>query len=271
MRERRWDLVGPLCVAAAACRVSLADMRVVHGGGRWVFGWLTRTLCQVVFFSSLGVVIGDRQVTHFVFLGSALMLAVMDAVLAVNAISWDVGLGMLEVQVRAPQPLWATAVGRGIAWPFSGAATSTIGLLGIGPLVGVAWGLADIPAVVVLVLVTAAGSYGLALTLGALALRVPRLRNVVSNLGYLAVTILSGVFVSTDSWPAGVRLMAQTLPSTHALTALREIAADEGTAALWPHLPLAALAGALWSVAAGVAFGAVARALRRDGMSEAFA
>ncbi len=250
----------------AAGRVALADARAIHGGGRWLCGWLTRCLCQVAYFASLGWLVGDAATGRYVAVGACVMLAVMDAMLAVGATAWDVGLRTLESQVHAPQAMFWTALGRGWVWPASGVLTSLVALAALAPALGVRWQHAWV--VPVAALAAAAGTYPVALTLGALTLFAHRARSVVANLGYLATTVLTGAFTPVADLPAVLRPVSDLLPSAHALQAVRA-AAGQAPGTSPGHALLWSLAtGLLWLAIAAAAFPIVERTVRARGIPD---
>jgi ABC-2 type transport system permease protein len=232
---------------------AMADFRATYTWKSWSFGWLGRMLAQVAFFTGLGQVIGQPGGVRFLALGNALMVCVIDTMAVVATTSGERRAGTLSLIVASPaNPVWVF-VGRSVHWPLSGTATSLVALFGLGPVFGLSWPPGQILPVVALVLLTAFSTYCLGLFLAVLVLNVPRLRNVVSNAGYLAMMAFCGVQVPVGFWPPAVRAAAQAVPLTHTLAALRLVNAGAGAAAAWPAL-LAALTGAGWLLAALGAF-----------------
>lgn len=253
-----------LALVVAAGRVAAADLRTIYTPLTWTLGWVGRMLAQVLFFATIGLLLPDGDAVTYLFVGQAVMACVVESFFAVASTTWERGAGTLPLLVASPAPLWPVLVGRSAQWVPSGVATSAIALLGLGPLLGVTWTPgAALVAVGVLVLVSA-GSYAFALLLGAAVLRAPRWRNAVGNVGHLVVMLLAGVTVPVSTWPAWCGVVAQALPLTHGLRAVRALqaGADDGVPV---DAALTALTGAGWLGAAALAFTAVARAGRRDG------
>lgn len=86
------------------------------------------------------------------------------------------------------------------------------------------------------------------------------------NAAFLITMAIGGVQVPTGFWPFGVRLLAQTLPATHGVAAVRALADGAGPAAVARPAAFAAVAGLLWLAVALTAFRLSAeRARRHDG------
>jgi ABC-2 type transport system permease protein len=252
-------------VIRVSAQNALADLRMVYTWKSWTFGWLGRMLAQVIFFSLLGEALGQPSTTRYLVVGNALMTCVVESMLVVASTTWERVAGTLPLLVAAPVRLGWVFVGRSLQWPVSGTATSSVSLLVLGPAFGVSWSLVAVPAVVGLVLLTAFATYSLGLFLGALVLQASNLRNIVSNASYFGMMAICGVAVPVGYWPAPVRWLAQVVPLTHSLAALRTVAAGGSPAAAARQSALAAVIGVAWLAAALAAFGAVAQHGRRAG------
>jgi ABC-2 type transport system permease protein len=233
---------------------AVADFKATYTWKSWLFGWLGRMLAQVVFFTGLGRVLDQPDSVRFLALGNALMTCVVDTMAVVATTSGERRAGTLGLLVSSPaDPVWVFA-GRSLHWPISGTATALVALFGLGPLFGVTWSASQIPAVVLLTVLTALGTYCFGLFLAVLVVNVPRLRNVISNCAYLGMMAFCGVQVPLDFWPRGIQVSAQAIPLTHTLQALRAVN-DGGTAAeVLTHVVPALLAAAFWLCAALATF-----------------
>ena len=258
-------VAGPLRVVRQSAVVALADLRSVYTVKSWTFGWLTRMLAQVVVFSLIGTLLGDPARLRYLVVGNALMTCVVETMMVVASTSWERTTGTLPLLVAAPGRVAWVFAGRSVFWPMSGAATSVIALLGLAPLFGVRWSAAQVPVVVLLVLLTAATTYCVGLCVAGLTLSVSGLRNVASNVSYLSMMAVCGVVVPTDFWPAPVRALAAALPLTHSLAALRGLGRGDPAAALLGDVGWSLLLGAGWLIAAAGAFTAFVRSGRRAG------
>jgi ABC-2 type transport system permease protein len=259
-----WRIVR--CSAANAA----ADLRATYTWSTWLFGWLLRMLCQVVFFTLAGQTFSGGGNQRFLFLGNALTLCAIESMMVVASSAWERRAGTLPLLVAAPADVSWIFVGRSLQWLPSGCATSLAALLGLGPFFGVDWDPATAAVAVVLVAATAAGTYCFGLLLSALVLAASSWRNVASNVAYLSMMAVSGVEVPVDYWPLPVRVLAWAMPLTHELDALRTLTGGGSAASVAAEALLGLAVGAAWLVAAVVLLRAMAARGRRDG-SIAFA
>ncbi|MFH8769466.1 ABC transporter permease [Streptomyces sp. NPDC017958] len=259
-------VIGVGRVVGAAAANALADFRATYTWYSWTFGWLGRMLCQVTFFALIGSYLHSPGQTRYLVLGNSVMTCVIEAMTVVVSTSWERAHGTLALLAAAPSEMGWVFLGRSLQWPVSGCATSLVALVLLDPLFGVQFTAARLPALVVLVLLTAFSTYCFGLFLGAFVLAAPAVRNIVFNTAFLVTMAISGVQVPTGFWPFGVRLLADTLPATHGVAAVRALADGAGPAAVARPAACAALAGALWLAAALTAFRVSAqRARRHDG------
>ncbi|USQ80172.1 ABC transporter permease [Ornithinimicrobium faecis] len=252
-------------VITAAARGALADLRTIYTPFTWTVGWLGRIIMQVIFFALIGTLLGSREAVIYLFVGQAVMATVTECFMAIPSTTWERRTGTLALLTAAPGPLWPVFVGRSLQWLPSGVATGSIVLLAVGPFFGVTWSLGAGLLLVPALAVVAVSMYAVALTLAAVVLRGPRWRNVVSNLSVLVVMLLSGATVPVTTWPNWLQALAQVLPVTHGLEAIRVLEVDGVVREVWPPLGLALVLGAGWFVVAGCAFTLFGEAGRRDG------
>ncbi|MGW1536297.1 ABC transporter permease [Streptomyces aureus] len=253
-------------VVRAAAANALADFRATYTWYSWTFGWLGRMLCQVTFFALIGTFLHSAEQTRYLVLGNSVATCVIEAMTVVVSTSWERAHGTLALLAAAPSEMGWVFVGRSLQWPVSGCGTSLVALLVLDPLFGVHFAAAQVPVLVLLVVLTAFGTYGFGLFLGAFVLAAPAVRNIVYNAAFLVTMAISGVQVPTSYWPFGVRLVAEALPATHGLAAVRALADGASPAAITRPALYAAVTGVLWLTAALTAFRLSAqRARRHDG------
>ncbi|MFJ8162626.1 ABC transporter permease [Streptomyces sp. NPDC096136] len=245
-----------------------ADLRAVYTWKTWIFGWLGRMLAQVTFFTLLGKAVGGPSGAEYLVLGNALMTCVIESLSVVASSGWERAAGTLGLLAASPARITSVFVGRSLQWPVSGTGTSLVALFALGPLFGLDWEPGQVLPAVGLVVLTALGSYCFGLFLAALVLNASGLRNVVSNVGYLLMMAVCGVQVPVAYWPAWVGVVAEAVPLTHTLAALRALVRGDGAAAVAGHAAAGALVGLGWLAAAHLAFGLQLARGRRAGTIE---
>jgi ABC-2 type transport system permease protein len=109
-------------------------------------------------------------------------------------------------------------------------------------------------------------TYLFAIFLSAVMAKARSGRWVALNVGYIGLTAVCGFLIPIGFWPAPAGWLAQILPYTHALEAIRGLViggVPASTIVRDAGLELAAIAG--WFTAARVAFGLSVERARRDG------
>lgn len=252
-------------VVRAAARVAVADLRTVYTPLTWGVGWLGRIIMQVLFFALIGSLLGDPEAVRYLFVGQAVMACVVEVFMSIPSTTWERMTGTLALLTAAPGPLWPVFVGRSLQWLPSGMTTASIVLFGVGPFFGVRWSLTSALATVLVLGLVAVSMYAVALSLAAVVLRGRRWRNVVSNVSHTTVMLLCGVTVPIAVWPGVLQGVAQVLPLTHGLAAIREVQAGVALAEVAPQTGVVVLLGAGWYAVAIAAFTLFGEVGRRDG------
>ncbi|MEV7179420.1 ABC transporter permease [Kitasatospora sp. NPDC093679] len=238
------------------------DYRSMFTWRSWAGGWLVRLLCQVLFFATLGTLLGSAQATGEIAFGNAAALGPLAALGVVSSTVGERRSGTLEFLLVTRANPFLVLASRGLHWVLDGMLTSSVALAVVPLLLPVPLHLPALPAVVAVNLLVSLSSYCLALTLSGISLRHPESRMYLTagtTIGYL---LLCGITtpVPQDGLPAR---LAAVLPITHGLALMRRLA--EG--APFSFGPLLAEAGValLWGVAAYLTLGLALRRAVRTG------
>jgi ABC-2 type transport system permease protein len=261
-------VVHALRVTRVSAANAYADLKEIYTWKTWLLGWLMRMLAQVTMFTLVGKLLGSPEQMRFLVVGNALMTCVVEAMMVVASSTWERDCGTLPLLLASPVSLTWVFVGRSLQWLVSGVGTSMVGLLVLAPVVGVTWQPAQIPALGLLVVLTATTSYSFGLALSAVVVTAPGSRNIVSNLSYLLMMAICGVDVPVTFWPPWVQAVASALPLTHALAAVRALAAGDGPAAVVAPSAVALALGGCWLLVANAGFRVVVRVTRISGRSD---
>ena len=246
----------------------MSFLRVFFVGGyiayRALFNWMRPSiyiptmlgapLFQVLFFAYIGRYTRLEDDAFFV-VGNAVQLSSMAGIygmaMTIGGERWTQTLSPL---LATPANRLALFLGRGVPLLANGILTSAFAF-------GVGWWLLDfslaaetIPALLVVVVVSAAACTSLGLVIGALGLRA---RDVffLANLVVFLLVLLSGANVPLDALPGWVEAISRSLPLTHGILAAREVAAGAS---------LGDVSGLVWTEAGiGAAYAALAYALFR--------
>jgi ABC-2 type transport system permease protein len=262
-------VIGPVQVARTLRQggvVAYADLRAFYTWKTWAGGWLVRLLTQVGFYSLLASWVGDPAYVTRVVLGAALLICVTEPMMAVASTTWDrLFVGSAPLLAASPVEPGVFYAGRSLQWPCSAVVTSSVALAVMSQFFDVTWSPAQIPVLVALLVVNAFAGYCVALFVGALALVASGFRNVMSSIAIMTTTAFCGAFVPVDFWPPPLAVLAQGIPATHGIEAVRLLQAGSGTAAVVGAAGQAVLVAAGWYAAAFFLFRALFARARKTG------
>ncbi|MEU5464748.1 ABC transporter permease [Streptomyces althioticus] len=255
-------------VVRGALVTGFADFRALYTVRSWTLGWMSRVLCQVSFFALAGRLLADEEATRFLLIGNAVSIMVLEASVVVASTAWERASGTLPLLVAAPVHPAFVFFGRSLFGVAVGTVSSSVALLALAPLFGVA--LPWPAAVLVVPLITLVGfaCYCFFLVLAGLALRATHLRNLVSNVAALGLIAFCGVQVPLVFWPSWIQAVAGFLPLTHGLQAVRLLLDSAGAGQVVAATALELLIGVGWLVIAVLTFRGFVESGRRDGSIE---
>lgn len=255
-------------ILRASAAVGLADLRAIYTWQTWTFAWLSRILCQVAFFALIGRLLNSPSETRFLLIGNAVYMVTMVAMFACVSAAWERQLGTLPLLIASPSGFFAAFAGRSINWMIDGTACATVALYALGPLFGVhaPWpqALLAVPIIACIALSTTC----FALVLAGIVLRHLDQRSLVTNIGYFALMLLAGVEVPLTALPASIRVIADCLPLTHGLQAVRLLYSAAPLSHVAGQTALEIITGICWSGVAWLVFFHLAHRGRRDGSIE---
>jgi ABC-2 type transport system permease protein len=244
-----------------------ADYTAIYTWKSWLTGWYLRVLAQVIFFALIGRLLRSDQQTWYLLVGNAVMLAAMEGLLALNLVNWERDSGTLQLLVASPSSPVVVFAARG-AYLIADGLVSSLGALFVAGLLfrlPLPW--PRILLVVPLTLLVGVSAYCFGTFLAGLLIRARRLNGLVSNVGIVVFMTLCGVNVPLAAYPQPVAYVAQLLPLTHGLSAIRDVLAGDVSAA-WGQAALETAVGLGWLLLCLVTFGRFVRHGRRDGTLE---
>lgn len=244
------------------------DYRSIYTWRTWLLGWYLRVVSQVVFFALIGELLGSRARTHELLVGMATLLAAVTSFIAVASTAWERWSGTLPLLVASPSSPVIVFAGRSVTFIGDALLTSLGSFFAAALIFGLPLPWPRVLLVPPLMLLVAASSYMLALFLGGVVLRAMSTRNVVSNLATGTMMAIGGVAVPVAYYPEPVQWLAEVLPLTHGLRAIRETLAGEGAATILTNVGFEGIVGVGWLAAALLTFDHLAESGRRDGSIE---
>jgi len=248
-----------------ATRSGLSDFSIIFTVWTWLFGWGLRILAQVLFYLVIGSLLGAGQ-GRYLMIGNTVFLMAAHSLSTSASLTWERQNGTLPLLVASPTPPSIVLIGRSLFWIPDGLICAMAAFLILGPVAGVHFTAAALGWTAILLAVTGIACYGLGCFLGSLMLVVPDLRNVVGNAMTTVMMILCGVNLQPDALGPAAQRVAEFLPLTHGLSAIR-LTLDSGgaSAEVGRQALLELAAGSAWLVMAVVALQVLARRSRRNG------
>ncbi|MEV4443621.1 ABC transporter permease [Streptomyces sp. NPDC049577] len=204
-------------------QAGFADYRRMFTWRTWLFGWLLRLLAQVAFFASLGRLLGAPESRDYIALGNAALLGPLGALGVVASCAAERRAGTLPFLLlgrAAPLPVLAA---RGAYWVCDAAVTAALATALLPLVTGFSLPTGALAAVLALEVLGTVSCYALALTLTPLSMRFPESRGYLTSGVLVLLMLFGGVNTAPASGPGAV--VAALLPMTHALTAIRALAA----------------------------------------------
>jgi len=255
----------PIRIFGQGLVVGWSDFKLFWTWQSWILSWLLRTLCQAMIWVLLGRMLGSEQATNYLLVGNAVLAGPSSVCWAIAAAAWDRWDGTYPLLVIAPSQLLPAIAGRSFVWVINGIVTSWVVFL----VLGLGFDLHFPPRTLVLLplltILTCGSTFGYSLFVGSFVARVRRLR-ILFNFGSTNVLMaLSGVSVPITFWPRSVQAIAQMLPVTHGLYAVRKSFAGGAIADIVQAALRELGVGIGWLLLAILASRLLANVGRRDG------
>jgi ABC-2 type transport system permease protein len=248
--------------------VAFAELQAVYSLRSWALGWLLRLLFQVGFFTSIGYFVESDAVVEFLVVGNAVLLVALDATVVIMSSVNERQSGTLPLLVASPAGYVTVFLGRGVHWIATGMASASITLFLLAPAFGVPIRPAAALPIVGVLLAIGVAAYCYGAAIGALVLQFIESRWIALNVSYMTLMVVAGVNVPVDFWPRPVALVAQVLPVTHGLEAVRLVLAAAPASAVLARAGLELAVAAAWLTLAAVGYTYLGERGRADGSIE---
>lgn len=261
-------LTDSLRVLRHATAFAITELGAIYTWQSWAFGWVLRVITQVIFYALIGILLDDPNLVQFLLVGNVALIAASTAMFAIPSTQWERYAGTLPLLVAAPSRVMWVFLGRSVEWFADGLATSVIALVIVAPIFGVSITPGQLLLVIPLLLLVIVTTYGMATFLGAIVLRKPDVRNVVSNLTISTMAIVTGANIPVEFFAAPIQWFAQVFPLTHGLQAIRGTISGAPWAAIGPDVALCLGVGVIWMAIAAFSFERFVEGGRKDGSIE---
>ena len=234
----------------------------------WLLGWMARILGQAAFFALLGRLLESDDSVRFLLIGNSVVVGGMAANWAVPASTWDRSSGVYPLLVIAPTSMLPAIIGRTSIWMVNGIASSLMAFLVLGMVFSVRLPLPEALLLALFVPLTCVSAFSFALFLGCLVVRVPRLRNILFLNATSLAMVACGVSVPVEYWPRVVQIIANLLPLTHGLHAIRLLLDGASAGPILEATALEVSVALSWLIISMLLMDRLADAGRREGSIE---
>lgn len=212
-------------VFAAAAHLSFGEFFGLYPPRLYPVAWVPRLIFQLVFFALLAQFLGGPEYLSFVVIGAVAQATYLGALgFTVASITWEQGAGTVPLLVASPSSALLVFIGRNLAMLANGVVSGVLTLVFAAVLFGLDLTPTQLVLVVLMLVVITTSLYCAGLLLGSVVLRFPEYRNVVSNVAYIVLTFLTGVFVPVAALPGWIQPLSEVMPVTHGLRVLRHVA-----------------------------------------------
>jgi ABC-2 type transport system permease protein len=247
-----------------AAMTGARDYAAIYTWRSWLTGWFLRVLAQVIFFALIGRLLGSQDQTWFLLVGNAIMLAAMQGITALNLITNERETGTLALLAASPSSPVLVFAARGAYLVVDGLLSAMGALFVAGPLFGLPLPWPRILLVPPLTLLVGASAYAFSTVLAGVLIRIRQINSIVTNVTITTLMTVCGVNVPLARLPGPVALVAQFLPLTHGLAAIRAVLAGDLLGALG-GAGLEIAVGAGWLGVCLLTFSRFIQQGRRDG------
>ena len=234
----------------------------------WVPGWVLRTIAQAAFFAMLGQLLDEPERLEYLVIGNMVVVGALATAFTVPQATWDRFDGTYPLIVAAPASLLFPTFGRTLARFFSGIATSVVAFVILSVLFTIPRPWPEVLALLPLFTLTCFGSYCLMLFLGAVSNYRPSARNLVHNFATMSLMAFCGVNIPVSYWPGWLEAIAQVLPLTHGLEAVRGLLAGASATTVLQDAGLELAVAAGWLALTALVMDRMAESGRANGSIE---
>jgi ABC-2 type transport system permease protein len=181
-------------------------------------------LFQLIFFTKLGQY-AHAESRDFYIVGNSVQVCAMSSVYGMTmTVANERWFGTLGPLLASPANRSAVFLGRGVPVLANGLVVSLFTFLAGALLLGFRPGLAAVPALVLVVVVTVLSCTAFGMLLGSIGLRAKDFF-FAANLAYFLMLLFCGVNIPLDVLPGWMSAVSRCLPLTHGIAAARQVAA----------------------------------------------
>lgn len=246
-----------------ALRLGTRDFGAFFTLKSFLGAWMVRMITNALMWVMLGQLLGSRETLEYLLVGIAISTGVGST--AAAASTWDRSGGTYPLLVVSPLGPAAATLGRSSVWALSWIPSSILTFAVVCWIIGWRFPAATLAWLPLMITVICFGAWGMCGFLGSVIGGVPKLRNIINNVYLTVLMAFTGVSVPVRAWPEPIQALAQVLPITHGLAAIRVLLAQGPVEQVIAGALLEILVGCGWLALAIFFFRRLADRGRVDG------
>jgi ABC-2 type transport system permease protein len=227
-------------------------------------------LSHILFFTYLGMSATGRGTAEFYVVGNALQVAALNGIYGVTmTVGRERNEGTLIYLVGSPANRLAIFLGRALFNILDGMLAVVLGFTWGVLLLGLDLSTANLPGLVLTILITTASTCGLGLLMGSISLVALNVM-FVNNTVYFLLLLFSGANIALDKLPAWMQAVSSGLPLSRGIQSARLLVTGVSLAEVWPLLAGELAVGLAYALVGFALFSWFESQARQRGTLEAF-
>jgi ABC-2 type transport system permease protein len=224
----------------------------------------------MLFFTYLGMSATGRDTAEFYVVGNALQVTALNGIYGVTmTVGRERDEGTLVYLVGSPANRLAIFMGRATFNILDGMLTVGLAFIWGMLLLGLDLSRANLPGLILTILVTTASTCGLGLLMGSVSLVALNVM-FVNNTVYFLLLLFSGANLPLDKLPAWMQTVSAMLPLTRGIRSARLLVGGASLAEVWPLLAGELAVGLVYALVGFVLFSWFEAQARQRGTLESF-
>ncbi|MBC3840308.1 ABC transporter permease [Streptacidiphilus sp. 4-A2] len=258
-------LTSRLAITRKAAGLGFAEYRASYTLRSWIFGWGLRLVFQVIFFATIGKVVGGEDTVRYLAIGNIVGVGTIESAASVLSIVRDRRNGTMSLLIAAPGDHLVALLSRGLDNVLAGFISSMAVMLVIVPVFGIPLPGAATLAVAPIIALVCFSVYCYGAFIGAIVMRFPNAGWGALNVSYLLLMAFTGIDVPVSYWPGAIGGLTALFPVTHGLSALRHLLAGAPAGSVLGQVALEAAVSVGWLAAAALLLAVLIKRDRRSG------
>lgn len=237
----------------------------------WIIQLLVTSLFSTAFFAVMADSISNPDITiRYVVLGNVIQSIASTTLYSVADMPGvEKHTGTLSPLMQTPASLFTIFLGMSVINIISGLISATMSLFFAVTVFGIDLGGADFASAAVTIILTTLSLTGFGMMIGSVGIRF-RTSVIIANLAAYIGLLICGVNFPISYFPEWVQMVANALPLTYGVDAMRLSADGAGISEILPDLSTMVLLGMIYFIISALLFRLFEKKARSTGSFETF-